>query len=159
MSEKCVVRREGLAEVPIGELMDMLLWMIEQDDESVEAPRVLELPRGDVFGVASAAVREATRAGSTWMLATHGAGMSMAGAVRAAVGNEQRPGALETVDLSGIPGCQDLEVLALIAEHGAYTLMGRASGEVMRGVHSADPLFADLLTDRLGDVLGTRFVY
>lgn len=159
MSEKSIVRREGLAQVPLGELMDTLFWVSEQDDKSVEAPRLLELPRGDVFGVAAAAVREATRAGNTWMLASHGGGMSMAGAVRAAVGHEQHPPGLETVELSGVSGCQDLEVLALVAEHGAYTLLGRISGDVLRGVHSADPLFADLVTDRLGDALGTRFVY
>jgi hypothetical protein len=118
------VRREALAEIPLGELMDVLLWMIERDDASVEAPRILEVPRGDLFGVAAAAVREAMRAGSTFMLATQGGAVSMAGAVRAAVGHEQRSGGLETVDLSGVPGCRDLEVLSLVAEHGAYTLMG-----------------------------------
>lgn len=159
MSERSVVRRETLTTVPIGELLDTLLWVIEQGDESVEAPRLLELPRGDVLGVAAAAVREATRAGSTWMVASQGGGMGMASAVRAAVGHDRPPPGLETVDLSNVAGCKDLEVLALVAEHGAYTLLGRVMGDVIRGVHSADPLFADLVMDRLGDALATRFVY
>jgi hypothetical protein len=66
---------------------------------------------------------------------------------------------LENVDLTAVAGCEDLEVLALVTQHGAYTLFGRSNGDTIRAVHSADPLFADLVVDRLGDALGTRFVY
>jgi hypothetical protein len=159
MSEKSVVRREALGSTPLSELLDALLWVIEQGDDSVEAPRLLELPVRDMLGVASSAVLEATRAGKTWMLASQTAGMSMAAAVRAADGNDRPASKLETVDMTAIAGCADLEVLALVAEHGAYTLLGRVSGDVIRGVHSADPLFADLMADRLGEAVGARFVY
>ena len=79
--------------------------------------------------------------------------------MRAAVSRDRDAPRIESVDLSALDGCKDLEVLALVTQHSAYTLLGRVSGDIMRAVHSADPLFADLITDRVGAALGTRFVY
>src|SRR5690606_6731789 len=79
--------------------------------------------------------------------------------VRASASRDRDTPRIESVDLSGVDGCRDLEVLALVTQHGAYSLLGRSSGDIMRAVHSADPLFAALLTDRVGAALGTRYVY
>ena len=51
---------------------------------------------------------------------------------------------------------EDIEALSVIAEHGAYAFIGRAEGGVVRGLHAADPLFADLLAERLGRAAGLR---
>jgi hypothetical protein len=159
MSEKSLVRREVLARVPLNELLDTLLWVVENEESSMEAPRLLELPVSDMLGVAACAAQEATRAGATWMIASQRPGMSMAAAVRAAASRDREAPRLETVDVTAVPGCEDLEFLALVAEHGAYTVLGRLNGDSIRGIHSADPLLADLMADRLSQALGTRFVY
>jgi hypothetical protein len=53
------------------------------------------------------------------------------------------------------PG-ESIEALAILAEHGAYALIGRSEGGVVRGLHAADPLLADLLAERLGKAAGLR---
>jgi hypothetical protein len=54
------------------------------------------------------------------------------------------------------PRCQNIEVCALVAEHATYAFAGRVEGHTVRGVHAADPLLADLLIQRLGQVSGAR---
>ncbi len=49
-----------------------------------------------------------------------------------------------------------MEALAILAEHGAYALVARSEGGVVRGVHAADPLLADFLAERLGRAAGVR---
>ncbi len=158
-SGRSLTRRQELWQLPLSELLDSILWDAREDDQSLEFPRPIELPVRDVLAVAGSAVQEATRAGATWLLASQRAGLSVGSAVRAAVSRDRDAPRIESVDLSALDGCKDLEVLALVTQHSAYTLLGRVSGDIMRAVHSADPLFADLITDRVGAALGTRFVY
>ena len=65
---------------------------------------------------------------------------------------------MDVLDVSAVAGCADLEVLALVAEHGAYVLLGRVEGGMVNAVHSADPWFADLVIQRLGEATGTRLM-
>jgi hypothetical protein len=51
---------------------------------------------------------------------------------------------------------ENVEALAVLAEHGAYALVGRCEGGVVRGLHSADPLLADVLAERIGRAAGLR---
>jgi hypothetical protein len=62
-----------------------------------------------------------------------------------------------SVDVSAAPGCENIEVCALVAEHGTYAFAGRVEGHSVRAVHAADPLLADLLIQRLSQVSGVRF--
>ncbi len=158
-SARSLAHRRDLWKVPMGELLDSILWETRDDVQSIESPRAIELPVRDVLTMAATAVQEAARSGATWLLATQRAGLSLAAAVRAAVGRDRDAPRLETMDLSAVEGCRDLEVLALVTQHGTYTLLGRVSGDIMRAVHSADPLFVDLVAERAGAALGTRFVY
>ena len=64
---------------------------------------------------------------------------------------------LATVDVSGVPGCANVEVCALVAEHGAYALVGRSENHFVRAVHAADPLLADLLIQRMSQASGARW--
>jgi DNA-binding NarL/FixJ family response regulator len=145
-----------LESLGLGEMLDALLWTGDPAPR-IEAPRLLELPRADVVALAAAAVSEARRSGSTWAVATDRPGISIAGAVRTALGAQSETARVEAVDIESAPGYADLEAFTLVTEHGAYSLIGRLDGNVVRGVHSADPLLADLIVDRLGDTVGTRF--
>jgi hypothetical protein len=62
----------------------------------------------------------------------------------------------EAVDLSAVAGCENLEILAIVAEHGTYALLGRSEGSVVRAVHAADPLLVDLVLQKLGEAGGVR---
>ena len=54
-------------------------------------------------------------------------------------------------------GCANVEVCALLCEHGAYAFAGRLEGPSVRAVHAADPLLADLLIQRLSQASGLRW--
>jgi hypothetical protein len=82
----------------------------------------------------------------------------MAAAVRAAVGRDSEDARVEVVDVAQVEGAERIEVLALLAEHGAYSLLGRIDGEIMRAVHSADPMLVDLIADHFGMALHARFL-
>ncbi len=154
-SRKSSVFTLELEHLGLGEILDALLWSGDPD-ASIEAPRQLELPRADVAALAAAAVGEARRSGSTWAVATDRAGISLAQGVRSALGTPSETLRLDAVDIESAVGYSDLEAFSLITEHGAYSMIGRIDGNVVRGVHSADPLLADLIVDRLGDTVGTR---
>jgi DNA-binding response OmpR family regulator/GGDEF domain-containing protein len=160
VSRRSVVRRLALDRLPLSELVDTLFWsLIEGDKEresSIEMPRALELPTMDVVGLAVGTVNEALRGGGARVVATQRSGMSVGAAVRSALGRDRSDVRFDAVDVSDTPGCEDLEVMVIIAEHGTYSLVGRSERGVVRGLHLADPLFADLVIQRLGDAAGVR---
>jgi hypothetical protein len=63
---------------------------------------------------------------------------------------------VHAVDLHAVAGCERIEALVLIAEHGAYALLARNEDGILRGAHAADPLLADVLAERLGRAAGVR---
>jgi hypothetical protein len=90
------------------------------------------------------------------VVATQRSGMSVGAAVRSALGRDRSDVRFDSVDVTGTPGCEDLEILVIIAEHGTYALVGRSERGQVRALHLADPLFADLVIQRLGDAAGVR---
>jgi hypothetical protein len=80
----------------------------------------------------------------------------MGSAVRSDLVREGENFAFETVDVSGAPDCQNLEVLTIVSEHGSYTLLGRSEGHLVRAVHAADPMLVDLVLSKLGEAAGVR---
>src|SRR5690606_8219815 len=111
------VRALELHKLPLPEILDTLLWSVDTSEASgagIEAPRVIELPMVDVMGLASAAVQEALRGGGTRVVATHRGGLSIGAAVRAEGGRDHEDVRIETIDITKIPGCLDLEALAII---------------------------------------------
>lgn len=158
-SRRSVVRRLDLERLPLGELLDALLWgLSDEDGVGIEQPRSIELPAMDLVGLALTALGEASRGGGVRIAATQRPGMSIGSAVRAALGREREDVRLHAADVSDSPGCRDLEILSIVAEHGAYALVGRVDRGVVRAIHAADPLLADLLAQRLGQASGTRVV-
>jgi hypothetical protein len=141
----------------MNQLLDALRWSAGKG-LSFEQPQAIELPVADLFGLAATAVAEALRGGATRLLVSQRPGMCMAAAVRAAVGRDSEDARVEVVDVAQVEGAERIEVLALLAEHGAYSLLGRIDGEIMRAVHSADPMLVDFIADHFGMALHARFL-
>jgi hypothetical protein len=124
----------------------------------MEAPQLITLPMLDAVGLALAVVNEACRGGETTVVAAVHAGMSLGGATRGGINPDRDQLKVEIVDLSAHSSCRGLEVLVVIAEHGVYSLLGRSSGGNLRALHSAEPVLADLLVQRLGELVRTRLL-
>jgi DNA-binding NarL/FixJ family response regulator/GGDEF domain-containing protein len=160
-SELCrssVVETLGLRSLGLGEVVDALLARPMNSVESnalLESPRYIELPTPDVVSLVLAAMREAARGGSTRVAVTEHAGVSIGGAVKVSASKEDQH-RLVRVDLGSVAGCENIEIFALVAEQGAYALVGRSDRRVVRAVHAADPLLVDLLVQRLGEISGSR---
>lgn len=156
-SQESLVRRLELERMKLPEILDTLLWQAPSGS-SAEQPRSFELPQMDMLGVAVSAVSEAMRSERARVVATQRSGVSLGMAVKAHL--RDREGVeLVTVDLSVQDDLQDIEALALVAEHGCYVLLGRSErGGVMRAIHSADPLLLDLVVQRLGEAVGLRLL-
>ncbi len=160
VSRRSAVRRFALDRLPLGELVDTLFSRHSEAEQernaSIELPRAIELPTMDVVGLAVGTVNEAVRGGGARVVATQRSGMSVGAAVRSALGRDRSDVRFDSVDVTGTPGCEDLEILVIIAEHGTYALVGRSERGQVRALHLADPLFADLVIQRLGDAAGVR---
>ncbi len=156
------VYRLGLGRLGLAEILDALLWdqTAGGDDQSLpEAPRTIELAAIDVVALATSALSEARRGGGARVAATLRPGVSVGAVVRAALGREASEVHADLVDVSAHAGCQDLEIFTVVAEHGAYVLIGRVERGHVRGIHAADPVLVDLVTRRLGEAARTRRVH
>ncbi|HEY3498512.1 MAG TPA: response regulator [Polyangiaceae bacterium] len=154
-----VVERLGLRKLGLADIVDALLAEpagVAQRLPLLDIPRPIELPMTDVVGLVQAAMREAARGGAVLAALTRRAGVGIGGALagEAAAGGARH---VHAVDVSGQPGCANVEICALVAEHGAYALVGRSEGHSVRAVHAADPLLADLLIQRLSQASGARW--
>ncbi|RYE92952.1 MAG: response regulator [Myxococcales bacterium] len=161
-SRDSVVSRLRLQRQTLAELTDALLWDVDiaqgKLPQSSEVPRALELPMVDVLSLVTAALQQATRGGATAVVAAQRDGPGLAAAVRAFPGNNREGFQSHFVDVRHRDGCEDIEALAIVAEHGAYALLGRVDHGKFHGLHAADPLFADLLVQRLGELAGVRLM-
>ena len=156
-----VVQRLGLNRFPLSEILDALLWdqaAATTSGPELETPQTIQLPAIDVVALATCALTEARRGGGARVAATLRPGVSVGAAIRAALGREANEVQADLIDASESAGCQDLEVLTVIAEHGSYVLLGRVERGHVRGVHASDPVLVDLVTRRLGEAARTRLV-
>jgi ActR/RegA family two-component response regulator/GGDEF domain-containing protein len=149
---------------PLGfvELLDALLAHVavrsSRATPALESPRYFELPAMDAIGIALAAVREAARGGEVRVVATQHAGMSIGGAVRAEVSRDLDGVRLDVVEVAQFAGAENADVLVIIAQHVCYVLAGRSESGLVRAVHAADPLLADALLTRLGELSSMRLL-
>jgi hypothetical protein len=135
-----LVRRLGPDQSGLVDVIDALGWELEvPPPEAIYAARPLELPVTDAAALATTVIGDALRGGATLVVVAHHEDLRLGAAVRHAV---------------GLP--RDVEALAVLAEHGSYALVGRSEGGVVRGLHTADPLLADLLAERVGRAAGLR---
>lgn len=122
----------------------------------ITGPRLLQLALPEAVALATSVVRSATRGGAAFVVVAHHPGLSLGAAVRGALGAPRDDVVLHALDVRAAPGCDDVEALCVLAEHGAYAFIGRAQDGLVRGVHTADPLLADFLAERLGRAAGLR---
>ncbi|MCC6559017.1 MAG: diguanylate cyclase [Polyangiaceae bacterium] len=146
--------QQGLAD--LLEILDDAASMPSVGRFAISAPRPLELALPEAVTLATSVVKSALRGGAAFIAVAHHPGLSLGAAVRAVVGSPREEVVLHALDVRSSPGCDDIEALCVIAEHGAYAFMGRSRGGVVRGVHAADPLLADFLAERLGRAAGLR---
>ncbi len=160
LSRHSPVRRLGLDRLSLPEVLDSLLWRLEEASSGLgmEAPQMICLPMLDAVGLVLAVVNEACRGGETKVVATVHAGMSLGGAIRGGLSPDREQLQIEIVDLNPFPACKDLEVLVVIAEHGVYLIIGRSAGGSLRALHAAEPVLADLVVQRLGELARTRLL-
>ena len=120
------------------------------------AARPFKLALSDAAALATTAVSEAMRGGAALVVVAHHANVALGAAVKSVIGSGREGVVLHAVDTSGAPGAREVEALAVFGEHGAFALVGRSDGVTVRGCHAADPLFVDLLADRIGRAGGVR---
>lgn len=156
-SKGSVVKELDLARMPLGELLDAVLWSVG-GPRSADAPKSIELPTLDLAGLAVSVVGDAMRGGSVRIVASQRSGMSVGAAVRSVLEKNGDEAHFDAVDLRDVRGCEDIEALAVLAEHGSYVLLGRIDHGVVRAVHSSDPALTDLVVQRLGEAVGLRLL-
>jgi hypothetical protein len=152
-----LVRRLGPDQTGLHDVLDALGWELEvPPPEAVSAARTLELPLSEAAALAGAVVGDALRGGATMLVVAHHEGLRLGAAVRHALGMPRDNVTLHAIDVRGSPPGDNVEALAVLAEHGAYALIGRSEAGMVRGLHAADPLLADVLAERLGRAAGLR---
>jgi ActR/RegA family two-component response regulator len=151
-----IVHRLSIDQADLGDLLELLVG--ERDGSpamGLSTPRRIELPLTDAAALAATVVADALRGGAALFTVAHHPSLSLSAAVRAAIGPPRENVTVYAVDVRASHGA-DIEALSVIAEHGAYVFIGRNQGGVIRGLHAADPLLADLLAERLGRAAGLR---
>lgn len=160
MSRRSVVRSLKLERVSLPSLVDELMHRAAKGgpDQDFEGARVIELSLRHAIDLALCAVSEAMRGGPTFVAVAHHPDLGLSSSVKAHLGHDKEGVSLHILDLRSAAGCEDLQVLTVIAEHGAYLLVGRSDGPGMRGVHGSDPILVDLITLRSGQTAGVRLL-
>jgi ActR/RegA family two-component response regulator/GGDEF domain-containing protein len=157
-AESSVVALEGLYPLRLVDMFGALAWSARSASASSSSLCYIEVPSVDLVALVVAVVREAIRGGHTRIVASSSTAMSVGAVVRSCLERDEENVVLDVVDVTESPECRELEVLTVVAQHGAYALIGRRDGDVIRAVHAADPLLSDLLTEKLGEIAGVRLL-
>jgi DNA-binding response OmpR family regulator len=160
MSRSSVVRSLNIDGLGLSSLVNELMVRSRRGapEQNFEGARPIDLSLRDAVDLAISAVSEAMRGGPTFVAVAHHPELGLSSSVRAHLGHEREDLALHILDLRGAEGCEDLQVLTVIAEHGAYLLVGRSDGVGVRGLHGSDPILVDLITLRSGQTAGVRLL-
>ncbi len=157
-ARRSVAGRRDLDSLSLGEMLETFIWELSGPDLAGFAPRCIEVPAIELVAVATTALSEARRGGAVRVIATHRPGFSLGAAVRGMLGRDTPDAQVDIVDVSGAPDHADLEALSIVAEHGAYALLARIDAGGAHVVHAADPLLADLIAERLGQLANLRLL-
>ncbi len=153
-----IVHRLSGDQGDVGDVLEAIEWEMNaaQLGADIAAPRPFELPVPEAVALATSVVGDALRGGTAFVAVAHHLDLSLGAAVRATIGPARENVTVHAIDLRSSQNGDDIEALSVVAEHGAYALIGRTRGGVVRGIHAADPLLADLLAERLGRAAGLR---
>ncbi len=158
-SKTSVVHRLDPEQTTVPDLLEALVWETASaaPARQTSAVRPLELEVTEVEALVHAVVSDASRGGGALIVVTQHPELSFGAAVRTVLAqNPNDSMSVHAVDLRAVEGCERIEALVVIAEHGAYALLARSEDGVLRGAHAADPLLADVLAERLGRAAGVR---
>jgi len=160
MSRGSVVRSINLDGLGLSSLVNELMVRSRRGatEPNYEGARPIDLSLREAVDLAISAVSEAMRGGPTFVAVAHHPELGLSSSVRAHLGHEREDLSLHILDLRAAEGCEDLQVLTVIAEHGAYLLVGRSDGVGLRGLHGSDPILVDLITLRSGQTAGVRLL-
>jgi hypothetical protein len=161
MSRGSVVRSLNLDGLGLSSLVNELMVRSRRGgatEPNFEGARPIDLSLREAVDLAVSAVTEAMRGGPTFVAVAHHPELGLSSSVRAHLGHEREDLSLHILDLRAAEGCEDLQVLTVIAEHGAYLLVGRSDGVGLRGLHGSDPILVDLITLRSGQTDGVRLL-
>jgi hypothetical protein len=160
MSRNSVVRAVNFDGMSLSNLIDDLMTRSAANPSApdFEGARAIEVSLRDAIDLSLSAVSEALRGGPTFVAVAHHPELGLSSSVRAHLGHEREGLSLNILDLRAAAGCEDLQLLTVIAEHGAYLLVGRSDGVGMRGFHGSDPILVDLITLRAGQTAGVRLL-
>lgn len=137
----------GIGDQSLSDITNILLAKPVLD-AGLNSPYPIELASPALSALVSQVCREARRGGKPRILVTLQSGLGLAASARHAL-QADAPGSVQVFDLREMEGCRDLEAVVVIGEHGTWVCAGRVEKDRFRGVHSADPLLADLIADRL----------
>jgi GGDEF domain-containing protein len=157
-ARRSMAGRRDLDTLSLGEVLDAFVWELSGVGAAGFAPRVVEMPAIDLVALAVTALSEARRGGAVRVIVTHRAGVSLGAAVHTVFGRDTPDAEVDVVDVAAAPGNADLEALSIVAEHGAYALLARIERSHARVLHAADPLLADLVARRLGQLANLRLL-
>jgi len=159
-SKTSVVHRLDPDTNTVPDLLEMLIWETANAAPAgqTSAVRPLEVAAPEAQALAQCVVADALRGGPATIVVAHHSDLCLGTAVRSALGHESDHITLHTLDLRSVSGCERIEALAIIAEHGAYALVARNDKGSLHGVHASDPLLADVLAERLGRAAGVRVI-
>jgi hypothetical protein len=157
-ARRSMAGRRDLDALSLGEVLDAFIWELSAPGATGLAPRMIEMPGIDLVALAVAALSEARRGGGMRVIVTHRAGVGLEAAVHTVFGRDTSDADVDVVDVSTAPGHADLDALSIVAEHGAYALLARIERSHARVVHAADPLLADLIAQRLGQLANLRLL-
>jgi DNA-binding NarL/FixJ family response regulator len=121
------------------------------------APKRIELPMGQAAALTSVLLAEALRGGGVHAVVTYHPEPNLFSTVRYMLGGGPRPGVtFRALDVRNAPDCATIEAVCVVAEQGAYALIGHVETGIFRGAHTSDPLIVDTLADRIGRAAGIR---
>ncbi|MEZ4297921.1 MAG: response regulator [Polyangiaceae bacterium] len=145
-------------ETALSDLCSVKLRDVSSAAADLFAARPFSLSVADTVALATTAIAEALRGGAAIVIAAHHPAVSIGAAARSLIGSGREGVSLHAVDTSALAAARGTEALAVFAEHGAFALVGRRDGGMVRGCHAADPLFVDAVAERIGRAGGVRIL-
>jgi ActR/RegA family two-component response regulator len=152
---RSIVHAHPFATKPLSEVIDALLATpIPPGGAGSPHFARLDVPALAIASLSAAACGQAQRGGSTTILVASQMDSRTLRAVRAIA--EGTATVLHAVDAGRFEHCDNAEAVVVVAEHGTWTLCARLEDAQTRLVHSADPLLADVVAEKLAKASGLR---
>jgi ActR/RegA family two-component response regulator len=152
---RSLVHVHALAARPLGEIVDTLLDAPLQEASVADLPfSRAEVPSAAAHAILAVACREALRGGEATLLVAYRPETGTLAIVKS-VAEDPRV-TIHAIDATHLAASGGAEAVILVAEHGTWAYCARRSGDRVLAAHSADPLLADVLADRLARASGVK---